>query len=579
MVALKLEGFGGMLPAQDDRLLPPTNASYSENAWLQDGSLVGFRQPREVFTLSSPNIRYAYRIPKGNPADYVPEANYWLEFINADTQVVKSPVADTSDPSFYWANGAGPPGYTTMSRLEDGLPYLVLGIPQGNEVTAIPSGGESELFEMRSYTSTFVSKYGEEGPPADPSGPTAGRADDTWTIGLTPPSVSQKAGRNLEKVRIYRTITSQQGIAVFYFVAELPFVTTTYSDTLASEVVASQGQLQSISWQAPPVDLQGIVAMANGVLAGWKGNELWFSEPYRPHAWPPEYQLSTEFNIVGMVAIDQTLVIGTQGNPYYCTGVQPAAFTLRRLPAIEPCTSRGSFVATPAGAFYTSPNGLVFMSTAGIQNTTLNVIPKDEWNNFLRLGLLHAAALNEGYYVFSGVVDGGFQNDAFQANAFQMADTGPFFDDGALLNPGNPRLAVMTLKTGAPTRNVMQDVWTGDVLIIRSNRVHVIELVKPMPLEKYIWRSKVFSLSWPSNLGAARVSYTVADGMPAESQQKTIRVYANEQLIFARTLPRSNEVFRLPGGRKYDNYQFELEGHVRVRNAEIASTVKELRSV
>ena len=38
--------------------------------------------------------------------------------------------------------------------------------------------------------------------------------------------------RNLTHTRIYRSVTSVQGVASYFFVTELPIATLTYADTL-----------------------------------------------------------------------------------------------------------------------------------------------------------------------------------------------------------------------------------------------------------------------------------------------------------------------------------------------------------
>ena len=50
MVAINLEGFGGMIPATDDRLLPNANGSLSENTWVYKGTLRGIHEPVSVYT-------------------------------------------------------------------------------------------------------------------------------------------------------------------------------------------------------------------------------------------------------------------------------------------------------------------------------------------------------------------------------------------------------------------------------------------------------------------------------------------------------------------------------------------------
>jgi hypothetical protein len=64
MVAVKLEQFGGMLPAVDTRLLPPNQAEASQNAWLYTGNIEPFRNQTLIYTNLVPTTRKAYRIPK-----------------------------------------------------------------------------------------------------------------------------------------------------------------------------------------------------------------------------------------------------------------------------------------------------------------------------------------------------------------------------------------------------------------------------------------------------------------------------------------------------------------------------------
>ena len=66
MVVAKLQSFGGMIPSQDELLLPEMSAAYAENVWLRDGTLDGYRTLKPIYTASnSINILKAYRIPKG----------------------------------------------------------------------------------------------------------------------------------------------------------------------------------------------------------------------------------------------------------------------------------------------------------------------------------------------------------------------------------------------------------------------------------------------------------------------------------------------------------------------------------
>ena len=63
MSALKLDKYGGQLPAWDSRLLPDGQADYSLNCYLFSGALTGWRQPKLLRTLRNSAAQFVYRIP------------------------------------------------------------------------------------------------------------------------------------------------------------------------------------------------------------------------------------------------------------------------------------------------------------------------------------------------------------------------------------------------------------------------------------------------------------------------------------------------------------------------------------
>src|SRR5262249_47765814 len=179
--------------------------------------------------------------------------------------------------------------------------------PPETAPTVTPSGGSSSINETISYVYTWVTVNGEEGPPS-PATTTNDKSDALYTIGLTAPLPADTANRNLTKTRIYRSVVSAQGVPTFYFVDEIPITTLTYADdhaVLTDALVINNEQLPSTTWAGPPADLQGLIGLANGMLAGWRFNEVWFCEPYNPHAWPPAYVIAVEGNIVGLGVFNQ----------------------------------------------------------------------------------------------------------------------------------------------------------------------------------------------------------------------------------------------------------------------------------
>jgi len=593
MTAVRLRTFGGMIPAVDRHLLPDTAAVYSENAWLYSGRLRGLPQP-ELIRACTPGTSKVYRIPNNyTDAEYIDDS-IWLEFPNFNTDVVRSPVVGDTFDRYYWAGTVGAPRYNTRARIANGDPEYLLGIPLPGAVSVTPSGGASTVTVSRSYAVTFVSAYGEEGP-AQVSDAVNGKQDDTWTVSLPAADADDIGGpnRNLTKKRIYRTVTSASGQATYFLVAEVDIADTSYADTATDTVVTANEQLASLNWTAPPTDLEGWIMMPNGILAGWKGKELWFSEPYRPHAWPASYALAVEYPIVGLGIINQTLVVCTKGFPMTATGSTPGNITTSTLTSLEPCLSRGSIISSPEGVYYASPNGLVLVANGGAVNITRQLVLKDDWNRLLKVATLRAARLGEAYYCYGSARFGVFQEGAFQEGAFASIDFAGSYT-GALIDPQNERVAFNTLATDTPTTNVMSDAWSGDIYIIRDDNLYRIDLAQAEPVsETYVWRSKIFQSEDKKNFVAMKVYFETLPTTPEQAAERNndlvqtlaadqyglVRVYADGVLRMTRELRTSGELMRLPSGFKAEFWQLEFESRVDILSVQMATSVKELSRV
>lgn len=603
MVATKLQNFGGMLPAVDERLLPDNAAAYSENAWVYSGAVTGINVPTPVYTCTSDAISKVFRIPKGY-SDNVGDS-YWLEFVNPDTDVVRAPVVGDTFKRYYWASSSSAPRYNTTDRIIAKQSSFLLGIPAPaapNSVTV--TGGSTAIVVSRAYVCTYVSAYGEEGPPSLPVTQT-GNQNGNWTITLPAVGTNDRSERNLAKRRIYRTITASNGQATYFLVAELniPVSTTAtqvYTDSKSDTGITGAGQLQSTLWTPPPA-LNGIIAMPNGMLAGWMENELWFAEPYRPHAWPSTYSVAVEYPIVGLGVIGQTLIVCTQGFPTAATGVNPASISLSKLSAYEPCLSRGSIVSAPEGVYYASQNGLVLVAAGQIQNITRNIITKEKWQELAPVGTLQAARLGTAYYAYGARRLGGFNPEKFNMEKFSGDDYSGA-RRGVLVDPQNERVAFNPLADVDPTANVFNDPWSGEVLLIRSalvdgvkkSVVYWINTADTTPTyELFKWRSKEFQLQNRRNLGVMRVWFqttatspelnptpmTGLDQTVGDDRWGVVRVYADGVHVATRELRESGKMFRLPSGFKAEYWQFEIEARVRITSVQIGASPEDLKNV
>lgn len=591
MVALRLRNFGGMIPAVDDTLLPDTAASLSRNVWVISGALEGLRETQFLKNLNPPT-RKVYRIPltESQPFNYT--NSYYMEFTDPETDVLRTPIFDDDFDRFYWTAPSTRPRYNTRARILAGNPSYALGVPAPTVAPSCTVTGGALADVTRVYVYTWVSAYGEESAPSPPLTKT-GKPDGSWDLTLTAPGAPVTSDRNLEKVRIYRTVTSLTGTAVFFRVAEQVIADTTYSDTRTDAEVSADPVLDSTNFTEPPLDLKGWVQMANGVIAGWRENEIWFSEPFRPHAWPAQYTLTVEYPVVACGVLGNSLMVMTRGSPAMISGTHPENMTATKFQIFEPCMSKNSVVGIAQGIAYVSPNGLVVISPGGLTNVTQEMIDRQKWLRDYNARYIRGARLSSMYMGFGSVESGAFEPTAFENTAFEMSDyTGA--RTGFYLDPQNQRIGFNALQD-EPVLMVFEDGWTADVLMIKQdNSLSVVSSIDEAAQRPYVWRSKLFDMEQPLNLSAAKVMFVTPpidqvqlDEVETIGKVQTLgpgdyglfRVYADGVHVFTKEIRKSGQVFRLPSGFKAQYWQFEVEGRITVRSIEIASTVKELAGV
>jgi hypothetical protein len=408
----------------------------------------------------------------------------------------------------------------------------------------------------------------------------------------TPTEPDMGTDRNITKTRLYRTVTSNSGLSSYFLVAEFDVHTATYVDTSGDDEVALNSQLVSFFWFGPPEDLKGIYAFPNGVSVGFRSNEVWFSEPYRPHAWPPGYVITTEFPIVGLGICGQSVVVCTEGTPYLITGVNPATMSLTKIKLHEPCLFRGSIISTDTTVIYASQTGLIQVSQSGAAgNITDQWISRDKWQALTPQKNVRAIKHATSYFAF-GTVNGDDVSVAQQGYTVELSQQ-ENISFTVWPQPGGHRIGFskLTSPNEFDIVNVLVDEWTGVGLLIQNNGVYYYDFTDQAPvIVPYTWRSKVYQDLVKKNYSACRLFFSVPPGTPAQTtrdendpqpalgdnQYGILRVYADGDLYTTREIRTSGELLRIYSTTKVEQWQFEIEGRVNVSNMQIATTVKEL---
>lgn len=256
--------------------------------------------------------------------------------------------------------------------------YLEMGVPPlSAAATAAITVSGTGTPETRAYLVTHVSTFGsikEESAPllCNPATLSVPPVGSTVRVNAYPALPSGR--HNITHRRIYRTMI---GTSDYAFLAEIPVATTYYDDTITLGV--SPTLLASTYYTPPPAGLKGLVSMPNGMVAGFVNNEVWFCEPYKPHAWPSVYMQTVDYPIMGLGVYGSALVALTERIPYVFYGSHPSAMTMESVQMHEPCISKRSIASDSEGVIYASPNGIASVG-AGLRGlVTEYAYTRDEW--------------------------------------------------------------------------------------------------------------------------------------------------------------------------------------------------------
>lgn len=396
-----------------------------------------------------------------------------------------------------------------------------------------------ELRRSSAWVYTYVSGWGEEGPPSPAS--TVIERGDGQPVEITGMDPAPAGPFNIVGKRIYRVNSGTQG-AEYQFVAEVPISADSYTDELRDTELGEL--LPSIDWDPPPAELQGLTALPNGVLAGFVGKTVYLSESFLPHAWPRDYTHTAHYDVVGLGHYGNSLVVLTTAQPYLIQGADPAGMVMTAVGLPQACVSkRGIVSAGELGVLYPSPDGLVLIGASGARLVTEGYLSRDEWQAF-RPETILARVVDSEYMAFYDGVDG----------------PGAFLFD---LRQGGSGLRLLDLHATAvyvdPVQDALYLVVDGELVRFDAG---------PEPL-RYRYRSKRFALPQSVSLGVARV-------VAASYQQPlTFRLYADGELRFTHEV-KDAELFRLPAGFVGREWEVEIEGVDPLQEIVLAESVGEI---
>jgi hypothetical protein len=373
--------------------------------------------------------------------------------------------------------------------------------------------------------------------------PTAGA---TVVLGnmLTDPGA---ADLNITKKRIYRSLADSSGAASFRFLAEIDVATITYTDLILGTALGEE--LLTATWDTPRAGMQGLGLTAYGMAYGFSGKIICLSEPFYVYAWPRNYELTTQYDIVAMGHYESNIIVATTGNPVMVTGIDPSGgLAMMELPITESCVSKRSMVSLGHCAIYASPNGLVMASGNGAQLVSEAFFDKDEWNA-LNPASIHAVE-HHGKYLFFWK----FNNDT----------KGAYIFDPLNIQQGIIQLGIYADFAYRDLKNDNLYLLYADGVIKRFDNNTLADR------EPFVWRSKKFRAQ---NLKGDRM---LAGLVVADSYENCVlEVFADDQLLH-RQCHTSERPFRLPNHSAKTYWQVQVTSTDTVREIILAGSMQEL---
>ena len=514
MAYFKRDRFSGIAPGVSPRLLADQFGQIAENIDFESGRLVATKDDVDELTLATGSRRSIYKYEYGS------SSSVWLQW-DEEVSVVPGPIPGDSTDRLYFT-GDDYPRIGWASTIVSGSSYPAnsyrLGVPAPSSAPTVTiSGDVDETLTPNdvSYVYTYVTADGREGPPSAPS--TVVEMVDGQTATLSMPNEAFAAGHNLgtgSSKRIYRSNTGSTNTQ-FQFVKTI--LISDESEPDDSDAATLGEVLPSDTWIGPPDDdtslypdgpLKGLISLAQGTMAGFAGKRFCLSEPFLPHAWPIQYRITTEEDIVAIASTSNGVAALTDGQPYFITGTEPSSMTAVRIDLAQACINEHSVVDMGSYVLYAGPDGLCGVQSASGSVVTEGIISPKQWNADFNPTTIRAFR-HEGTYV------------AFHSTG------------GWVYDPRGEESALSTLSLSAEVRGGYRNPKDGQLYVIVGDKIKKHQ--GGSSSKTLTFKSKKFVTPAPVSMGWVSVH---DDEYPV-----TVKVWGDGVLVAHYVLSKSGETF------------------------------------
>lgn len=562
MTGFTIKSFSGKAPKVYARLLPNDMAQEADNVRLDSGRI----DPWKANTSASVTPVYSYNVSASTKTLFRYSDAIWVGS-NDSLDIVRSPIAEDPWDRIYLTGTNGTTGASafplmTLSSIINAGTYYRLGLPRPPSLSGAPTLtnkdsaaatvtllSAEEVPQTRSYVVTYVTAYGEEGPP---SIPLIANIVDVYSdqIVTVPLPTAATGNYNITLKRIYRTDSS----GTYRRVAEVAHAASTYADIKTEAELAEA--LETSTWEAPPDEVSGgddghkdgtmlgLTAMPNGILAGFAGQTVCFSEAFLPHAWPRNYQLTVKSDIVALAPMTNGLLVLTKEKPAMIQGLDPSSMSMIEIDSTLSCVSKRSVVDMGEYVMFASPDGLAMGGEQGLKLATEDVLTREQWQELVPSSIVGFAW--EGHYV-------GFYSTGSESKGF-------------IFDPRGGKNSLVSLDFHATAG--YNDLANDELYLVVSGSV--VKFASGSALN-FKWRTKKFYAPRPINPAVGKVD------CDSYSPAPVFTLFADGTQVHQQSVT-SSDSFRLPSGYKAQQFEIEVTGSVPINEMCVYESAMEIGS-
>lgn len=545
-----------------------------------------------------------------------------IQWICSDKElnILKGPIAnDENNRTFF--TGLDVPrvfdktmlGATDLTLTENNTYILGIPAPEKATLTGVTGTGGEDVDPIGvSYVMAYVRKWSDDKEDVGALSPAAETTEGEKSIEVIPgqsvnmtlpTAPADAAARGITHINIYRSAVGTSS-ASYLLVEQVEISTTNYTDE-KDEV--NLGTAAISGNYDPPIDnLKGLVSLQNGILVGFDGYDIYFSEPYQPHTFPEAYKVTLDYKITGLGTYQNTVVAATEEYPFSFSVSDPEVVIPTPISTKAPCCSSRSIVSTSAGTLFASKAALMLVYQGIAIRASDQTHNERSWAN-MNPSTIKAALYNDKYYGFFISKESPNKHYYFSFDPLEPEEGvhfyETFFPKATACASFKDRLYYLGVSTtGTQVIAVLDEPSTyrkiynwrsrdfvssdGEITLAAGRVTFAPEYVEPIDGSPFVGTEDPQWLSTLQNpINSHYLNYLPVGGsintsenrqyLDPNSSSVTFRLYVDDEYVYSCAV-NTDEPFALPSGHVGRVFAFEVEGTRPVSIVDVATSIEEL---